>query len=86
MTVVVDKQQLRAFIEEKCNISSVRNFQLDGATHIIEGRDLVLVIVSGSGKTLVCEGLGGDTVKAVPNSLCCYAHNSGASKNNRCVT
>lgn len=53
MTVVVDRQQLRAFIQEKCNVSSVRNFQLDGATHIIEGRDLVLVIAPGSGKTLV---------------------------------
>ncbi|EIN10568.1 P-loop containing nucleoside triphosphate hydrolase protein, partial [Punctularia strigosozonata HHB-11173 SS5] len=44
---------LESLLKEKCNITSVRPFQLDHGLDLMAGRDLMLVTATGTGKTTV---------------------------------
>ncbi|EIN09491.1 P-loop containing nucleoside triphosphate hydrolase protein [Punctularia strigosozonata HHB-11173 SS5] len=53
LTPVNSRLWLDGLLREKCKISAPRPFQLDLGLHLINGRDVLLVIATGQGKTTV---------------------------------
>ncbi|KAI0667408.1 hypothetical protein C8Q78DRAFT_952629, partial [Trametes maxima] len=47
------RAHIEAILCQKCNIPTLRSFQITHALDLVNGKDLFLVIVPGMGKTLI---------------------------------